>query len=126
MDKILLFIPMYNCETQIVRVLEQFTDEVCCLVSEIIIVNNRSTDRSEEVVHEYLEKHTIPVKISLFRNDENYGLGGSHKVAFCYAMKKCFEYVIVLHGDDQGNIDNILPYLRKKIYANYDYIRMNK
>ena len=44
MDKILLFIPMYNCEKQIVRVLDQLTPHVCELLSEVIIVNNRSTD----------------------------------------------------------------------------------
>ena len=32
MDRILLFIPMYNCEKQIVRVLGQLTDQVCSCV----------------------------------------------------------------------------------------------
>lgn len=39
LDKILLFIPMYNCEKQIVRVLDQLTEEVCKYLSEVIIVN---------------------------------------------------------------------------------------
>ena len=60
------------------------------------------------------------MKVSLLRNDDNYGLGGSHKVAFQYAVDHGFDYVIVLHGDDQGDISNILPYLRSKEYAKYD------
>ena len=120
MDKILLFIPMYNCEKQIVRVLGQLNDEVCSYLTEAIIINNRSTDNGEEAVQNYLEEHEISIPVRLLRNDENYGLGGSHKVAFQYAVDNGFDYVIVLHGDDQGDIANILPYLKKKTYRKYD------
>lgn len=118
--KILLFTPMYNCEKQIVRVLGQMTAEVGSYIDEWIIVNNRSTDQGENAVIEYLKSHEMPVKVSLLRNDENYGLGGSHKVAFSYAKEHGFDYVIVLHGDDQGDISNILPYLKSGEYAKYD------
>lgn len=118
--KILLFIPMYNCEKQITRVLGQLTDEICSYLSEVIVINNRSTDNGEKAVVRYLEEHALPVKISLLRNDVNYGLGGSHKVAFAYAVNHEFDYVIVLHGDDQGDIANILPYLKDRSYEKYD------
>lgn len=119
-DRILLFIPMYNCEKQIVRVLGQLTDEVCPYLSEAIIVNNRSTDGGEKAVREYLEKKNLPLAVRLLRNDDNYGLGGSHKVAFAYAVEHGFDYVIVLHGDDQGDIANLLPYLKNGSYKRYD------
>jgi len=118
--KVLLFTPMYNCEKQIVRVLGQMDNEISKYISEWIVVNNRSTDSSERVVKEYLSSHGVPVKVRLLRNDENYGLGGSHKVAFDYAIKNGFEYVIVLHGDDQGDLSNILPYLKSGEYRRYD------
>lgn len=120
MNKILLFIPMYNCEKQIVRVLGQLTDEVCNYISEVIVVNNRSTDNGEEAVREFLQKNELPIKVSLLRNDDNYGLGGSHKVAFQYAIENNFDYVTILHGDDQGDISNLLPYLENKSYEKYD------
>ena len=47
MVKILLFIPMYNCEKQIVRVLGQLKPDVCRELTEVIVVNNRSTDNGE-------------------------------------------------------------------------------
>lgn len=118
--KILLFIPMYNCEKQIPRVLGQLTDEVISYLSEVIIINNQSSDQGEQVVWQYLTSHSLSVPVSLLRNDQNYGLGGSHKVAFDYAIKNKFDYVIVLHGDDQGDISNILPYLRNREYEKYD------
>ncbi len=119
MNKILLFIPMYNCEKQITRVLGQLNEEVLKYINEVIVVNNRSTDNGENAANEYCTNHKeLPVKI--LRNDDNYGLGGSHKVAFQYAMDNDFDYIIVLHGDDQGDISNILPYLRKGTYRKYD------
>lgn len=120
MNKILLFIPMYNCKKQIPRVLAQLTDEVCNYLTEAIILNNRSTDGGEQAVRSYLEAHPLPIPVKLMRNDDNYGLGGSHKVAFQYAVNRGFDYVIVLHGDDQGSIDNILPYLKNGEYEKYD------
>lgn len=120
MEKILLFTPMYNCEKQIARVLQQMTGEVGKYISEWIIVNNRSTDNGEQAVIDYLTSHDMPVKVQLLRNDDNYGLGGSHKVAFQYAVDNGFDYIIVLHGDDQGDIANILPLLKQKTYRQYD------
>ena len=120
-DKILLFIPAYNCENQIIRVLESLDARVMKYVDEVIVVNNRSTDNTEEAVKNYKTSHwALPLKI--LRNEENYGLGGSHKVAFDYAIKHGFDYVMVLHGDDQGNIADFLPVLRKKIYRRYDCV----
>ncbi|CAM3694611.1 glycosyltransferase family 2 protein [Cohnella lubricantis] len=119
MDKILLFIPMYNCEQQITRVLNQIDKGVRKWVTEILVVNNISTDNGERAVIDYIERNN-DLNIRLHRNNENYGLGGSHKVAFQYAVENGFDHVIVLHGDDQGNIDDIIPYLDKGIHRQSD------
>ncbi len=119
-DKILLFIPMYNCEKQIIRVLKQLNKEVQAYINEIIIINNISTDNGEEKVKEYIKNNEFECKITLMRNEENYGLGGSHKVAFKYAKENGFDYVIVMHGDDQSQISDLLPILKDKSYRKYD------
>lgn len=121
MEKILVFIPAYDCEKQIIRVLSQFDEEILEFVSQIIVVNNRSTDNTEMVVAAFIRQNPdIPVK--LLRNKENYGLGGSHKVAFDYAMKNDYEYIIVLHGDDQGTIHDFLPVLKKGYHRKHDCV----
>ncbi|MBO4902192.1 MAG: glycosyltransferase family 2 protein [Lachnospiraceae bacterium] len=118
MDKILLFIPAYNCEKQIVRVLGQLDSGIMRYITEVIVVNNRSTDQTEAVVSAFMDRHPdFPLKLLL--NHENYGLGGSHKVAFSYAMEHGFDYVIVLHGDDQGSIADFLPVLRSGYYRKH-------
>ncbi len=119
MEKILAFIPMYNCEKQITRVLSQFDEEIMQYIDEIIVVNNRSTDDGEAVAVHYANVNA-QLPITILRNNDNYGLGGSHKVAFDYAIQHQFDYVIVLHGDDQGDIHDILPVLRSKEYRSFD------
>ena len=43
--KFLIFIPAYNCEHQVPRVLDQLLDpKVQAFAGECIVVNNRSTD----------------------------------------------------------------------------------
>ncbi|MCR5302886.1 MAG: glycosyltransferase family 2 protein [Lachnospiraceae bacterium] len=120
-DRILLFIPAYNCEKQIVRVLEQLDTAIMAFVSKVIVVNNRSTDRTEEAITDYMHAHAY-LPITLLRNKENYGLGGSHKVAFDYAMEHGYDYVIVLHGDDQGMVSDFLQVLAKRYYRKHDCI----
>lgn len=120
-DRILLFIPAYNCEKQIVRVLGQLNGAVMEFIDEVIVVNNRSTDNTEAAVNGYKAEHP-EIKITLLRNKDNYGLGGSHKVAFSYAEENHFDYVIVLHGDDQGSIRDFLPVLAGRYYKKHDCI----
>lgn len=119
-QKILVFIPMYNCEKQIVRVLDQLQGEIASYISEVIVVNNRSTDHGEEAVVAKMQELNLPFPMRLLRNEENYGLGGSHKVAFHYAVEHNFDSVIVLHGDDQGSIADVLPLLKNGTAQQYD------
>ena len=118
-EKILLFIPGYNCEKQIIRVLNQIDKKVLKYIDEVIFINNRSTDNTEKEVLKYKTSHkSLPLKI--LRNNDNYNLGGSHKVAFKYAIKNKFDYVIILHGDDQGSIKDLIPYIENGDYKKYD------
>ncbi len=120
-EKILLFIPVYNCEKQIVRVLEQLGPAEMAFISKVIVVNNQSTDGTEEAVLSFMRAHAS-LPITLLRNRENYGLGGSHKVAFSYAIEHGYDYVIVLHGDDQGSLSDFIPVLGKGYYRKHDCI----
>jgi len=117
--KILLFIPMYNCAPQIPRVLAQLTNDVAGLLSEVIVVDNRSRDEGISVAKAALAKD-LPIPVRILQNDKNYGLGGSHKVAFNYAIANGFDYCIVLHGDDQGSIADLVPLIRAGVHKTVD------
>ncbi|HLL06555.1 MAG TPA: glycosyltransferase family 2 protein [Myxococcaceae bacterium] len=118
-ERILVFIPMYNCEKQIPRVLARFGKDVQQLFDEIIIVDNGSKDGSVEVATQALATlEHLPGTVLV--NDENYNLGGSHKVAFDYALEHGFDYVVVLHGDDQADINDLVPLLREGRHRQHD------
>jgi dolichol-phosphate mannosyltransferase len=118
-DRILVFIPCYNCERQIGRVLQQFHAVPAGTFHEILVVDNRSTDRTASAAAAALPQvGTIPA--SVVRNADNYGLGGSHKAAFAYATRMGFTHVVVLHGDDQGSIEEVLPILAAGDHRRFD------
>ena len=119
---ILVFIPMYNCAAQIPRVLEQFRDtSVAEWVSGIVCIDNRSSDGTAEAAKTALEHVSVPTRV-LLRNDENYGLGGSHKVAIEFAQKHGFDHLVVLHGDDQGSFLDIVPHLEAGAHLKADFL----
>lgn len=118
-DKCLLFIPAYNCEKQISRVLKQLNKDIMLYISNVIVINNRSTDGTANVVCEFIDDNP-DMPIVLLTNDDNYGLGGSHKVAFDYAIANNYDYIIVLHGDDQGAIEDMAYILKNSLHNKYD------
>lgn len=108
----LVVVPMYNCAPQITRVLAQFTPAVAAQVSRVLVVDNRSTDAGATVAASAIGALRTP-EVLVVRNRENFGLGGSHKVGFAHALAHGFDRVIVLHGDDQGAIVDLLPSLAR-------------
>ncbi len=65
-------------------------------------------------------QHVTSVPVKVVRNQQNYGLGGSHKAAFAYAAEHGFTHVVVLHGDDQGDIADVLPILAAGQHLRFD------
>lgn len=118
--RILVFIPAYRCATQITRVIDQFDARVQACVDTVMVVDNRSPDNTlEAAIARGREKFDSCTFIA-WRNDDNYGLGGSHKAAFRYAIEHGFDYLVVLHGDDQADIRDLLPNLESGAHKDVD------
>lgn len=111
----LLFIPAYNCESQIPRVLNSLTPDSSQWFERILIIDNRSSDQTISACQSALVNHPLRTKTTLVRNSINGGLGGTHKTAFDYAIAENFDYVTILHGDDQGAISDF-----KNIFTSLD------
>lgn len=119
-DKILLFVPMYNCARQIARLISQFRNPaVEKLIAGILLVDDGSTDSTRDIAAHELEKISVPVRV-LLQNDESYGPGGSCKVAFQFALERGYTHIIVLRSDGWGNIEDILPHIKDGIPADMD------
>ena len=120
MDRILVFIPMYNCAPQIGRVLAQFAESaVRDRFAQILVLDNGSKDGGMDAAIAAAKELDLP-NVTIARNRDNYGLGGSHKSAFGHAAREGFTHVVVLHGDDQGSIADLLPILDEGLHRRFD------
>lgn len=118
-ERILLFIPAYNCAPQIGRVIAQLDPQVRGLIDEAIVVDNQSPDETQARAIEAL-RALDGLRWSVLRNDQNYGLGGSHKVAIEHGRAHGFDWLLVLHGDDQADVRDITPRLRRGEHRAHD------
>jgi glycosyltransferase involved in cell wall biosynthesis len=109
--KYLVVIPTYNCEKQITRVLGEFSDELISLVDKVLILDNQSTDLTKENAQKYIDKNGLK-KFSVCKNDHNYSLGGSQKIGFKSAIDERFDYIAILHGDNQAKTEELIGLIK--------------
>lgn len=110
-NRIMIFIPTYNCEKQIARVVAKFDPTMAAFIDEVVIIDNGSQDKTIAVAMDAVQK--MPIKVTILKNDENYNLGGSIKAAFLYAINNNYDYVITLHGDDQADIREMIAAIKE-------------
>jgi len=122
-DKILIFIPAYNVEKKIIKVIKKIPKTVFNKYNiKILIVEDNSKDRSLMVIKKIIKKKINKAKINLISNKTNKGYGGVQKIAFNYAIKKNFKYIIMLHGDNQYPADKILLLIRPLVTNKFDAV----
>jgi glycosyltransferase involved in cell wall biosynthesis len=107
----LVFVPMYRCAPQIVRVVAQIAQAPEGRLSGAVFVDNQSPDSTIQACRAAIAANGLRVPWRIFRNDGNYGLGGSHKVAFELARREGHDGIVVLHGDDQATLADLWPAL---------------
>lgn len=122
-DRILLFIPAYRCANQIPRVLAKVLPEHKDVLHEILVIDNQSPDDTlPRAIQAAKELHArTGITINVVQNVENVSLGGTHKVAFNYAQDHGFDYVCILHGDDQGDVPDLVHALRSGHHRELDF-----
>lgn len=118
-DRILVFIPGYNCGQQVGRVIAKLAMDGAPPAAEILVVDNQSKDDTVDAAAKALRAAALP-RWKVVRNRSNYNLGGSHKLAFDYAVQNGFSHVIVLHGDDQADIRDFAGPIRDGLHRKHD------
>ena len=122
-NKFLIFIPAYNVEKQIPRVLKKIPFH---LLKEyyirILIIEDCSKDNTKKVVEDCLKNDKNNNLIQLIKNEKNHGYGGVQKIAFNYAIKNNFDFVIMLHGDDQYEAEMLPKFISNLLNNDVDAV----
>ena len=122
-EKILIFIPAYNVEKKITKVLNKIPKIVFNKYNiKILVIEDNSSDKTLSVIKKVIKKKSGKIKIYLIVNKKNKGYGGVQKIAFNYAIKKNFKYVIMLHGDNQYPANKILLLIKPLLTNKYDAV----
>ncbi len=95
-----LFIVAYNAERFIGDVLLRVPEPFRELFSEIYIIDDFSDDATFNVACEMVQKLGLK-NAQILRTPFNRGYGGNQKLGYLHAIKRNFDYVILLHGDAQ-------------------------
>lgn len=95
MKKVSIIIPMYNAENTIEECLDSLTAQTIFAETELIIVDDHSTDGSREKVMSYEDRY--PENIMLICLDSNAGPGNARNIAMGYASG---EYIGFVDSDD--------------------------
>ncbi|MBI4860354.1 MAG: glycosyltransferase family 2 protein [Candidatus Riflebacteria bacterium] len=106
--KIGVLVPCYRVGKTASKVLESFSSRTLERIHEVVAVDNCSPDDTFEVLRRAQAAGTdLARKLTIIRNAENYGLGGTQKIAYRYFLDSGFTHFFIVHGDNQGNGDAI-------------------
>jgi glycosyltransferase involved in cell wall biosynthesis len=110
--RILVAVPMYNCEKQITSTLDAILRNSKG-IAEVWVIDNQSTDQSLHRAQAYIEDSKAHLfHFKLFRNKKNIGLGGTHKVTFDMASMEKFTHVLIFHGDHQAQASDMGDFIK--------------
>jgi glycosyltransferase involved in cell wall biosynthesis len=101
MVDITVCIPSYNAESTIAETIESFISQKK-RPYKIKIFDNLSTDRTREIINEYVKKHDF---ITLYSNE--YNLGGEGNFTKCLLNGEA-DYTVVAHSDDVYHPDYLI------------------
>ena len=89
--KIVVVMPAYNAASTLEKTYREVPLDI---VDDVILVDDKSSDRTSEVARNLGIKHVIT-------HERNTGYGGNQKLGYRYAIDKGFDAVALLHGDGQ-------------------------
>ncbi len=112
-------VPAYNEETQIGTVIETMPD----YVDHIVIVNDKSQDRTAEVVESYQESDG---RVILINHEENQGVGGAIASGYKWMRDNEVDAATVMAGDAQMNPRDLPDLLDPIVEDVADYSKGNR
>jgi len=117
--RIAAILPCYNEEKLITKTVETLPD----FMDKIICVDDKSTDKTWEVITDlsHKNKHVVPIHL-----DINEGIGGAYIHGFEYALANNIDLVVTMAGDAQCNPNYIQNMADTLIDGGLDYVKANR
>ncbi|MBI4619756.1 MAG: glycosyltransferase family 2 protein [Desulfobacterales bacterium] len=117
--KIGVVVPAYNEELMIRKTLETMPE----FVDMIIVVDDRSLDRTSKVVKEC---RMTDGRVVLIRHDENQGVGGTIVTGYKKAIEEGIDVAAVMAGDAQMDPDDLIRVIEPVANGEVDYTKGNR
>ncbi len=112
-------IPAYNEEKLITRTVTTLPD----FVDHIIVVDDRSRDRTCDVVCELAERDA---RVRLIRHPENRGVGGAISTGYIWCRENDVDVAVVMAGDGQMDPEDLPELLNPVVEDRADYSKGNR
>lgn len=115
--KVLMIIPAYNEEENIIRTVNRVRDYEITnneLVLDYIVINDGSTDGTQKVCERE--------KIKCLRLIQNLGIGGAVQTGYIYAYRNDYDIAVQFDGDGQHDIESLEKLLEPILNQKYDFV----
>ena len=107
--KIFIVMPAYNAGKTIEKVFSRIPEEVKQRIHSYVVVNDASTDNTEEALTRLSGKYS---NLTILRHEINRGYGAAEKTLLSYAVKAGADVAILLHSDGQYSPEKIPDLLK--------------
>ena len=112
-------VPCYNEETQITKVITSMPD----FVDYIVVVDDKSQDRTVEVVEEQQRRTK---RVVLIRHEANQGVGGAIASGYKWARDNDIDVAVVMAGDGQMAPEDLPSLIEPVVLGEVDYSKGNR
>jgi dolichol-phosphate mannosyltransferase len=121
-ERHILVVPTYNCAEQVDKLFIGIVQQNRSW-NQIWFIDNGSTDETVAVLHKCRrDARGIEQKIKIFVNTKNFGLGGTHKIAFEKARAGHAHTITILHGDNQAKAVDAVKALKQFQKSPRDFV----
>ncbi len=117
---IVVVVPAHNEEILIAQVIETMPS----FVDKIIVVDDASTDNTESIVQEHIDKK--PDRVILIRHEKNQGVGGAIVAGYKHAVEHQYDITAVMAGDAQMDPADLSALLDPIVDGRADYAKGNR
>jgi len=113
--ELLIVLPVYNEEKNLKEVIEEVKLNIDKNITDILAIDDGSTDKSSEILREIKE-------IKIIKHENNLGYGATLIEGFNYAIEKNYKYVITIDCDRQHQPKDIKKFFNEIKNSDYDII----